>query len=175
MEDKKEGNLEMPPSPKDRHGLSKQAVVKLMNICGSKEEFELRMNYALELVAKRKKVDKPTAFIYRAIEHNYRQIDLDNQLAAEREAQALQDNYEWEQVAMEMFDESIPINEDEPAKPFSGESYMIESAVRMIKRDLKEHHMSRSTKRILEEHNMSVRTFLEMYGGFPDKKDNENL
>ena len=59
--------VEMLPNKSFWHGLTRQAVDKLTIICGSNEEFEKRMQYAVTL-AKRRNPKNVTAFLYRAIE-----------------------------------------------------------------------------------------------------------
>ena len=155
--------LEMPPAKKKRYGLSKQAINTLTTICGSNEEFELRMEHALQL-AETRKPDNLQGFLYNAIKDNYRQQDMDAQAAIEREMQAIQENQEWEQVALKMFAGEIGVNEERPEIPFDLSNPMELAIVKLIKKSLKDRMMDFTTRSRLEDHNMSVSRFIELYG-----------
>lgn len=155
--------LEMPPTKKKRYGLSKQAINTLTTICGSNEEFELRMEHALQL-AETRKPDNLQGFLYNAIKDNYRQQDMDAKAAIEREMQAIQENQEWEQVALKMFAGEIRVNEERPEIPFDLSNPMELAIVKLIKKSLKDRMMDFTTRSRLEDHNMSVSRFIELYG-----------
>jgi len=155
--------LEMPPAKKKRYGLSKQAINTLTTICGSNEEFELRMEHALQL-AETRKPDNLQGFLYNAIKDNYRQQDMDAKAAIEREMQAIQENQEWEQVALKMFAGEIGVNEERPEIPFDLSNPMELAIVKLIKKSLKDRMMDFTTRSRLEDHNMSVSRFIELYG-----------
>lgn len=155
--------LEMPPTKKKRYGLSKQAINTLTTICGSNEEFELRMEHALQL-AETRKPDNLQGFLYNAIKDNYRQQDMDAKAAIEREMQAIQENQEWEQVALKMFAGEIGVNEERPEIPFDLSNPMELAIVKLIKKSLKDRMMDFTTRSRLEDHNMSVSRFIELYG-----------
>ena len=155
--------LEMPPAKKKRYGLSKQAINTLTTICGSNEEFELRMEHALQL-AETRKPDNLQGFLYNAIKDNYRQQDMDAKAAIEREMQAIQENQEWEQVALKMFAGEIGVNEERPEIPFDLSNPMELAIVKLIKKSLKDRVMDFTIRSRLEDHNMSVSRFLELYG-----------
>ncbi len=155
--------LEMPPAKKKRYGLSKQAINTLTTICGSNEEFELRMEHALQL-AETRKPDNLQGFLYNAIKDNYRQQDMDAKAAIEREMQAIQENQEWEQVALKMFAGEIGVNEERPEIPFDLSNPMDLAIVKLIKKSLKDRMMDFTTRSRLEDHNMSVSRFIELYG-----------
>ena len=155
--------LEMPPAKKKRYGLSKQAINTLTTICGSNEEFELRMEHALQL-AETRKPDNLQGFLYNAIKDNYRKQDMDAKAAIEREMQAIQENQEWEQVALKMFAGEIGVNEERPEIPFDLSNPMELAIVKLIKKSLKDRMMDFTTRSRLEDHNMSVSRFIELYG-----------
>jgi len=155
--------LEVIPSPKNRHGLSKKIVNQLTTICGSNEEFELRMEHALKL-AEERKPDNLQGFLYNAIKENYRQQDLDTQAAIERELKAIEENNEWEQAALKMFSGEIQTKEDRPEIPFDLTNPIEAVLVKIIKKSLKERKLGITEKSRLEEHNMSIPRFLELYG-----------
>lgn len=154
--------LEMPPSRKERHGLSKQVINKLTTICGSNEEFELRMDHALKL-AKKRNPENVQGFLYHAIKENYRQQDIDEQAAIEREIQAARENNEWEQVAAKMFSGEIKVREDKPEILFDMTDSLDVAIVQLIKSALKERRINFTVRRRLEDHNMSIPRFLEIY------------
>ena len=143
--------------------MSAKVVTQLTTICGSKNEFELRMEHALKL-AKQRKPDNLQGFLYNAIKENYRQQDLDAQAAIEREMKAIQENNEWEQVALKMFSNEISVKEDRPEIPFDQGNPMDAAIVRLIRNALKERRLDFTTRSRLEDHNMSVPRFLELYG-----------
>ncbi|BAL84786.1 putative replication initiator protein (plasmid) [Selenomonas ruminantium subsp. lactilytica TAM6421] len=155
--------LEMPPAKKKRYGLSKHAINTLTTICGSNEEFELRMEYALQL-AETRKPENLQGFLYNAIKDNYRQQDLDAKAAIEREMQAIEENKEWEQVAAKMFAGEIGIDEERPEIPFDLNNPMELAIVKLIKKALQDRMMDFTTRSRLEDHNMSVSRFIELYG-----------
>ena len=70
------------------------------------------MDYALELAGQRKVKDLP-AFLYKAIEQDYRKRDAEIRAAVEREMQAAADNAAWEQDALRMFGDAIPLDVEE--------------------------------------------------------------
>ncbi len=155
--------LEMPPSKKNRYGLSKQAINKLTTICRSNEEFELRMEHAMKLAEKRKP-ENLQGFLYNAIKENYRQQDIDAQAAIEREMKAIKENSEWEQLAAKLFSDEISVNDNVPEIPFDLNNDMDVAIVRLIKAALKEKRLDYTTKSRLAEHNMTVPRFIEIYG-----------
>lgn len=155
--------LEATPAKKSRHGLSLKAVNQLTTICGSNEEFELRMEHALKLAEKRKP-DNLQGFLYNAIKDNYRQQDLDVQAAIEREMEAVKENNEWEQVAAKMFSSEINVKEDMPEIEFDLDNPIELALVKIIKGAIKERKLDFTTKSRLEDHNMSIPRFLELYG-----------
>ena len=155
--------LEMPPAKKKRYGLSKQAIGRLTIICGSNEEYERRMEYALKL-AEERKPENLQGFLYNAIKENYRQQDLDTQAAIERELKAIEENNEWEQLAAKMFSGEIKIKDDIPEIPFDLTNPIELVLVKIIKKSLKERKLGITEKSRLEEHNMSIPRFLELYG-----------
>lgn len=153
--------LEMMPSKKDGHGLSEQAINKLTTLCGSNAEFKRRMEYALELAEKRRIKDLP-AFLYKAIEQDYRKRDADIRAAVEREVQAKADNAAWEMDAIKMFGDAIALDVEE--EPFDTTSEMGRACIDIIKKGLKERNLTFTGKRLLEQHGMSVARFIELYG-----------
>ena len=153
--------LEMMPSKKDGHGLSEMAINKLTTLCGSNAEFKRRMDYALELAEKRKVKDLP-AFLYKAIEQDYRKRDADIRAAVEREVQAKADNAAWEMDAIKMFGDAIALDVEE--EPFDTTSEMGRACIDIIKKGLKERNLTFTGKRLLEQHGMSVARFIELYG-----------
>ena len=157
-----EVKLEVIPSPKDRHGLTKKVVNQLTTICGGNEEFELRMEHALKL-AEQRKPENLQGFLYNAIKENYRQQDLDNQAAIEREMRAAQENEEWEQVARKMFGSEVHIDEAKEEIPFDVKNKVESAIVTVIRKELRERKLSFTSRSRLEDHNMSVGRFLELY------------
>lgn len=153
--------LEMMPSKKDGHGLSEMAINKLTTLCGSNAEFKRRMEYALELAEKRNVKDLP-AFLYKAIEQDYRKRDADIRAAVEREVQAKADNAAWEMDAIKMFGNAIALDVEE--EPFDTTSEMGRACIDIIKKGLKERNLTFTGKRLLEQHGMSVARFIELYG-----------
>lgn len=153
--------LEMMPSKKDGHGLSEMAINKLTTLCGSNAEFKRRMEYALELAEKRNVKDLP-AFLYKAIEQDYRKRDADIRAAVEREVQAKADNAAWEMDAIKMFGDAIALDVEE--EPFDTTSEMGRACIDIIKKGLKERNLTFTGKRLLEQHGMSVVRFIELYG-----------
>ena len=153
--------LEMMPSKKDGHGLSEMATNKLTTLCGSNAEFKRRMEYALELAEKRNVKDLP-AFLYKAIEQDYRKRDADIRAAVEREVQAKADNAAWEMDAIKMFGDAIALDVEE--EPFDTTSEMGRACIDIIKKGLKERNLTFTGKRLLEQHGMSVARFIELYG-----------
>ncbi len=153
--------LEMMPSKKDGHGLSEMAINKLTTLCGSNAEFKRRMEYALELAEKRNVKDLP-AFLYKAIEQDYRKRDADIRAAGEREVQAKADNAAWEMDAIKMFGDAIALDVEE--EPFDTTSEMGRACIDIIKKGLKERNLTFTGKRLLEQHGMSVARFIELYG-----------
>lgn len=153
--------LEMMPSKKDGHGLSEIAINKLTTLCGSNAEFKRRMEYALELAEKRNVKDLP-AFLYKAIEQDYRKRDADIRAAVEREVQAKADNAAWEMDAIKMFGDAIALDVEE--EPFDTTSEMGRACIDIIKKGLKERNLTFTGKRLLEQHGMSVARFIELYG-----------
>lgn len=153
--------LEMMPSKKDGHGLSEMAINKLTTLCGSNAEFKRRMEYALELAEKRNVKDLP-AFLYKAIEQDYRKRDADIRAAVEREVQAKADNAAWEMDAIKMFGDAIALDVEE--EPFDTTSEMGRACIDIIKKGLKERNLTFTGKRLLEQHGMSVARFIELYG-----------
>ena len=153
--------LEMMPSKKDGHGLSDMAINKLTTLCGSNAEFKRRMEYALELAEKRNVKDLP-AFLYKAIEQDYRKRDADIRAAVEREVQAKADNAAWEMDAIKMFGDAIALDVEE--EPFDTTSEMGRACIDIIKKGLKERNLTFTGKRLLEQHGMSVARFIELYG-----------
>ena len=135
------------------HGLSEQAINKLTTLCGSNAEFKRRMEYALELAEKRKVKDLP-AFLYKAIEQDYRKRDADIRAAVEREVQAKADNAAWEMDAIKMFGDAIALDVEEMGR----------ACIYIIKKGLKERNLTFTGKRLLEQHGMSVARFIELYG-----------
>ena len=79
---------EILPPASERYGMSSQAVRKLLRVCGSQEEFNKRAQYGRKLADDRK-LENPAGFIYKAIEDNYLQRDIDNRAAVEREFAAM--------------------------------------------------------------------------------------
>ncbi len=154
--------LEMPPSKKKRYGLSKQAINKLTTICGSNEEFEIRMEHALQL-AETRKPDNLQGFLYNAIKDNYRQQDLDMQAAIERELMAIKENNEWEQVAKKLFGGEVSIDESKEEIPFDKNNKIEAAIVKVICKELRDRKLSFTSRSRLEDHNMSVERFLELY------------
>ena len=136
--------LEMMPSKKDGHGLSEMAINKLTTLCGSNAEFKRRMDYALELAEKRKVKDLP-AFLYKAIEQDYRKRDADIRAAVEREVQAKADNAAWEMDAIKMFGDAIALDVEE--EPFDTTSEMGRACIDIIKKGLKERNLTFTGKR----------------------------
>lgn len=153
--------LEMMPSKKDGHGLSEMAINKLTTLCGSNAEFKRRMEYALELAEKRNVKDLP-AFLYKAIEQDYRKRDADIRAAVEREVQAKADNAAWEMDAIKMFGDAIALDVEE--EPFDTTSEMGRACIDIIKKGLKERNLTFTGKRLLEQHGMFVARFIELYG-----------
>lgn len=152
--------VEMLPNKSFWHGLTRQAVDKLTIICGSNEEFEKRMQYAVTL-AKRRNPKNVTAFLYRAIEEDYRRRDQEAREVVEREIKAKAEKEEWELVAQKMFADAIPLDVEE--KPFNESTEMGRASVRVVRDALKEGHLNITAKRLLEEQGMSVARFIELY------------
>ena len=142
------------------HGLTRQSVDKLTLLCGSNEEFEKRMDYAIEL-AKTRKVKNVPAFLYKAIAENYLQQDKDMKAAIEREFKAKQENAAWELDALKMFGDKISLDVEET--PFDQSDDMGRAMVQVVKKALKERHLNITAKRLLEDHGMSVARFIELY------------
>ena len=142
------------------HGLSEQAINKLTTLCGSNAEFKKRMDYALELAGQRKVKDLP-AFLYKAIEQDYRKRDEDIRAAVEREVQAQADNTAWEMDAVKMFGNTIALDVEE--EPFDTTSEMGCACIDIIKKGLKDRNLTFTGKRLLEQHGMSVARFIELY------------
>lgn len=155
-------SVEMLPSEKEWHGLSRKAVNKLTLLCGNNEEFRRRMSYALSILPQRKPKNVQ-AFLYKAIEENYRQQDLDMQKEIQEEMQRQLANQEWILNAKEVFGDAIPVNPKEKELPFPMDTDYDRASVYVIKKTLKEGHLSGTVKRILTEHNMSVPRFLDIY------------
>lgn len=154
--------IEALPSKKEWHGLSRKAVNKLTLLCGNNEEFRRRMSYALSILPQRKPKNVQ-AFLYKAIEENYRQQDLDMQKEIQEEMQRQLANQEWILNAKEVFGDAIPVNPKEKELPFPMDTDYDRASVYVIKKTLKEGHLSGTVKRILTEHNMSVPRFLDIY------------
>lgn len=154
--------LEVLPKRADRHGLSEKAVTELTTICGSNEEFKKRMEYALTLAAKRQP-NNVQGFLYQAIKENYLQQELDAQAAIAREIAAAQEHSEWEQLAQQMFNDKIAIDENKPEIPFNLDDTIEAAIVRIITKSLKERKLDFTVRSRLEEHNMSVGRFIKLY------------
>lgn len=152
--------VEMLPNKSFWHGLTRQAVDKLTIICGSNEEFEKRMKYAVTL-AKRRKPKNVTAFLYKAIEEDYRRRDQEAKEAVEREIQAKAEKEEWELVAQKMFAGAISLEVEET--PFDESTEMGRASVRVVRDALKAGHLNITAKRLLEQQGMSVARFIELY------------
>lgn len=152
--------VEMLPNKSFWHGLTRQAVDKLTIICGSNEEFEKRMKYAVTL-AKRRKPKNVTAFLYKAIEEDYRRRDQEAKEAVEREIQAKAEREEWELVAQKMFADAISLDVEET--PFDESTEMGRASVRVVRDALKAGHLNITAKRLLEQQGMSVTRFIELY------------
>lgn len=152
--------LEMMPSKQEGHGLSEMAINKLTTLCGSNAEFKRRMDYALELAGQRKVKDLP-AFLYKAIEQDYRKRDAEIRAAVEREMQAAADNAAWEQDALRMFGDAIPLDVEEV--PFNTTTEMGRACIGVVKNELQERRLTFTGRRLLEEHGMSVARFIELY------------
>ena len=150
----------MLPNKSFWHGLTRQAVDKLTIICGSNEEFEKRMKYAVTL-AKRRKPKNVTAFLYKAIEEDYRRRDQEAKEAVEREIQAKAEKEEWELVAQKMFADAISLDVEET--PFDESTEMGRASVRVVRDALKAGHLNITAKRLLEQQGMSVARFIELY------------
>lgn len=152
--------LERALPKREWHGLSEQAINKLTTLCGSNAEFKRRMDYALELAEKRKVKDLP-AFLYKAIEQDYRKRDAEIRAAVEREMQAAADNAAWEQDALRMFGDAIPLDVEEV--PFNTTTEMGRACIGVVKNELQERRLTFTGRRLLEEHGMSVARFIELY------------
>ena len=126
-----------------------------------RQQFKRRMEYALELAEKRNVKDLP-AFLYKAIEQDYRKRDADIRAAVEREVQAKADNAAWEMDAIKMFGDAIALDVEE--EPFDTTSEMGRACIDIIKKGLKERNLTFTGKRLLEQHGMSVARFIELYG-----------
>ena len=140
--------------------ISEQAINKLTTLCGSNAEFKKRMDYALELAGQRKVKDLP-AFLYKAIEQDYRKRDAEIRAAVEREMQAAADNAAWEQDALRMFGDAIPLDVEEV--PFNTTTEMGRACIGVVKNELQERRLTFTGRRLLEEHGMSVARFIELY------------
>lgn len=123
-------------------------------------EFKRRMDYALELAEKRKVKDLP-AFLYKAIEQDYRKRDADIRAAVECEVQAKADNAAWEMDAIRMFGDTIALDVEE--EPIDTTSEMGRACIDIIKKGFKECNLTFTGKRLLEQHGMSVARFIELY------------
>ncbi|MGN0951375.1 MAG: replication initiation protein [Mitsuokella sp.] len=152
--------MEMLPNRNEWHGLTRQSVDKLTLLCGSNEEFEKRMGYAVEL-AKTRKVKNVPAFLYKAIAENYLRQDQDMKAAIEREFKAKQENAAWELDAIKMFGDEISLDVEET--PFDQSDDMGRAMVSVVRKALKERHLNVTAKRLLEDHGMSVARFIELY------------
>ena len=152
--------LERALPKREWHGLSEQAINKLTTLCGSNAEFKKRMDYALELAGQRKVKDLP-AFLYKAIEQDYRKRDAEIRAAVEREMQAAADNAAWEQDALRMFGDAIPLDVEEV--PFNTTTEMGRACIGVVKNELQERRLTFTGRRLLEEHGMSVARFIELY------------
>ena len=155
--------LEVLPRKSERNGLSEQAVNKLTTICGSNDEFRKRMDHALKLAADRKPKNLQ-GFLYKAIEENYLQQEIDEKDAIERELKAFHENEEWEQEAKRLFKDMISTDESRPEIPFDMKNDMEAAIVKIIRKDLSGKKLSFTSRSRLEDHNMSVGRFLELYG-----------
>ena len=118
------------------------------------------MDYALELAGQRKVKDRP-AFLYKAIEQDYRKRDAEIRAAVEREMQAAADNAAWEQDALRMFGDAIPLDVEEV--PFNTTTEMGRACIGVVKNELQERRLTFTGRRLLEEHGMSVARFIELY------------
>ncbi len=154
--------LETPPKKNERYGLSVQAINKLTTICGSNEEFRKRMDHALKL-AQNRKPKNLQGFLYKAVEENYLQQELDEKEAIERELKAAKENAEWEQTAMRLFGDAVPIDKSKKEKPFNKDNELDKIIMNLIRKDLQERKLTFTSKSRLEDHNMSVGRFLELY------------
>lgn len=141
------------------HGLSENAVSKLTTICGSNEEFKRRMDYAVSLLPKRKP-QNPQAFLYKAIEENYLQQELDMQAAIQKEMKAAE---EWKATAKERFHDAIELENGAQEIPFDTSDAMQKAMVSVIKTALKRRELDITSKRLLTEHGYTVARFIDVY------------
>lgn len=151
--------LEKTPAKKEWHGLSVGAVNKLTTICGSNEEFKRRMDYAVSLLPKRKP-QNPQAFLYKAIEENYLQQELDMQAAIQKEMKAAE---KWKATAKERFQDAIELEEGSQEIPFDTSDAMQKAMVSVIKTALKRRELDITSKRLLTEHGYTVARFIDIY------------
>lgn len=151
--------LEMNPPKKEWHGLSENAVNKLITICGNNEEFKKRMDYALSLLPKRKPKN-PQAFLYKAIEENYLQQELDMQEAIKKEMKATE---EWKDKAKERFKDAIELEDGAPEIPFDKTDQMQKAMVSVIKTSLQRLELDYTSQRLLTEHGYTVARFIDIY------------
>ena len=154
--------LEMLPRKTEWHGLSEQAVNKLTTICGSNEEFRKRMNHAVKL-AKERKPKNLQGFLYKAVEENYLQQEMDEKEAIVREMKAAQENAEWEQDVSRLFRKEISIDDSKEEIPFNMDDELDLAILKIIRKELSERRLSFTSRSRLEDHNMSVGRFLELY------------
>ena len=102
-----------------------------------------------------------TAFLYKAIEEDYRRRDQEAKEAVEREIQAKAEKEEWELVAQKMFAGAISLEVEET--PFDESTEMGRASVRVVRDALKAGHLNITAKRLLEQQGMSVARFIELY------------
>lgn len=154
--------LEKTPAKKEWHGLSVGAVNKLTTLCGSNEEFKRRMDYAVSLLPKRKP-QNPQAFLYKAIEENYLQQELDMQAAIQKEMKAQAAAEEWKATAKERFHDAIELEDGAQEIPFDTSDAMQKAMVSVIKTALKRRELDITSKRLLTEHGYTVARFIDVY------------
>ena len=147
------------------YGFSQKAVQALLEVCGGVDELARRLEYgekrAKQDTEKGKKIDNISGYLRRAIEENWLKTKQDEEKAKERELEAVKTNEKWELWAKENFsNEPVP---EVPETPFDKDDDMAKVLINMIKKEIKNKSLGKTSQRLLTENGLTVSRFIELY------------
>lgn len=148
------------------YGFSSKTVKALLEACsGDLSELAKRLEYGEERAKKDKEKGKEigsiSGYLRIAVEENWLGAKKNEEMAHQRELEAVKTNAEWELWAKKNFaDEPAP---EEPETPFDTNNDYEKMLISIIKSSIKDRKLDVTARRLLDEHGFTVSRFIELY------------
>lgn len=148
------------------YGFSSKTVKALLEACsGDLSELAKRLEYGEERAKKDKEKGKEigsiSGYLRIAVEENWLGAKKNEEMAQQRELEAVKTNAEWELWAKKNFaDEPAP---EEPETPFDTNNDYEKMLISLITKSIKERKLDFTARRLLNDHGFTVSRFIELY------------